>query len=109
MCSPSIPLPPLPPPPPAGFSTNSRVAGKEESPLYRTIEPAGGVGSRLQMMVGPGPAAIRPYVVCAVLRGVAFDAKNYKNFIDLQVRPSRGSPHLPDSMECTNGVHPGVG
>jgi hypothetical protein len=30
--------------------------------------------------------AIRPYVVCAVLRGVAFTASRYKSFIDLQVR-----------------------
>ena len=28
---------------------------------------------------------MRPFVVCAVLRGVAFDAQRYNSFIDLQV------------------------
>ena len=28
---------------------------------------------------------MRPFVVCAVLRGVAFDAARYNSFIDLQV------------------------
>lgn len=27
---------------------------------------------------------VRPFVVCAVLRGVSFDAPRYKSFIDLQ-------------------------
>lgn len=41
------------------------------------------------MTVGPGAAKVRPHVVCAVLRGMAFDAKSYKSFMDLQVRLNR--------------------
>ncbi|CAN0194306.1 unnamed protein product [Ascophyllum nodosum] len=58
--------------------------GKEDSPVFHTVEPAGGAGERQQMTVGPGAAKIRPYVVCAVLRGVSFNSKNYKSFMDLQ-------------------------
>jgi phenylalanyl-tRNA synthetase beta chain len=36
------------------------------------------------MKVDSSTASIRPYVVCAVLRNITFDVKNYKNFIDLQ-------------------------
>lgn len=53
--------------------------------MFHTVEPAGGAASRQKMTVGPGAAKIRPYVVCAVLRGVTFDAKSYKSFMDLQV------------------------
>ncbi|CAM9719977.1 unnamed protein product [Ectocarpus sp. 6 AP-2014] len=58
--------------------------GKEDSPVFRTVEPAGGAGARQKMTVGSGAAKIRPYVVCAVLRGVTFNAKSYKSFMDLQ-------------------------
>ncbi|CAN0350716.1 unnamed protein product, partial [Ectocarpus sp. 8 AP-2014] len=57
---------------------------KEDSPVFRTVEPAGGAGARQKMTVGSGAAKIRPYVVCAVLRGVTFNAKSYKSFMDLQ-------------------------
>eukprot|EP00904_Undaria_pinnatifida_P007512 jgi/Undpi1/3891/HiC_scaffold_16.g07259.m1 len=57
---------------------------KEKSPVFHTVEPAGGASARQRMTVGPGAASIRPYVVCAVLRGVTFDAKSYKSFMDLQ-------------------------
>lgn len=60
------------------------LLGKEESPVFRVVEPAAGAGARQQMTVGPGAAKIRPYVVCAVLRAVKFDAKSYKSFMDLQ-------------------------
>lgn len=40
------------------------------------------------MTVGPGAAKIRPYVVCAILRGVSFNSKTYKSFMDLQARLS---------------------
>ncbi|CAN0503358.1 unnamed protein product, partial [Scytosiphon promiscuus] len=53
---------------------------KEESPVFHTVEPAGGASARQKMTVGSGAASIRPYVVCAVLRGVTFDAKSYKSF-----------------------------
>lgn len=36
------------------------------------------------MRVKPEVASVRPYMVCAILRGVKFDAKRYKSFIDLQ-------------------------
>lgn len=62
------------------------VSDKEDSPVFRTVEPADGPGARQKMTVGPGAAKIRPYVVCAVLRGVSFNAKSYKSFMDLQVR-----------------------
>lgn len=36
------------------------------------------------MFVRPETALVRPFVVCAVLRGVKFDAARYSSFIDLQ-------------------------
>ena len=36
------------------------------------------------MYVEASTSPIRPYVVCAILRGIKFDKKNYKSFIDLQ-------------------------
>ena len=36
------------------------------------------------MYVDPSTSPLRPYVVCAVLRGLTFDKKNYKSFIELQ-------------------------
>ncbi|XP_066352965.1 phenylalanine--tRNA ligase beta subunit, cytoplasmic-like [Miscanthus floridulus] len=36
------------------------------------------------MHVKPETSKIRPYVVCAVLRGVTFDEARYNSFIDLQ-------------------------
>ena len=36
------------------------------------------------MIVEPSTQSIRPYVVCAILRGIKFDAQKYKSFIDLQ-------------------------
>lgn len=49
--------------------------------MYRVVEPAAG---RMTMFVEPPVAQIRPYVVCAVLRGLSFDKTRYKSFIDLQ-------------------------
>ncbi|XP_047981822.1 phenylalanine--tRNA ligase beta subunit, cytoplasmic-like isoform X2 [Salvia hispanica] len=40
----------------------------------------------LKMHVKPETSQIRPYVVCAVLRGVTFDEARYNSFIDLQDR-----------------------
>ncbi|KAM7513955.1 hypothetical protein LguiA_003538 [Lonicera macranthoides] len=42
--------------------------------------------SMLKMHVKPETSSIRPYVVCAVLRGVTFDEARYNSFIDLQDR-----------------------
>ena len=36
------------------------------------------------MIVEKETSQIRPFVVCAVLRGINFDKKSYKSFIDLQ-------------------------
>ena len=36
------------------------------------------------MTVKPETALVRPFVVCAVLRGITFDAARYASFIDLQ-------------------------
>ncbi|XP_074562785.1 phenylalanine--tRNA ligase beta subunit, cytoplasmic-like [Curcuma longa] len=55
---------------------------KEASPLYTVtnVSPE----SILKMHVKPETSLIRPFVVCAVLRGVAFDEARYNSFIDLQ-------------------------
>lgn len=42
--------------------------------------------STLKMHVKSETSLIRPYVVCAVLRGVTFDETRYNSFIDLQDR-----------------------
>lgn len=42
--------------------------------------------SMLKMHVKPETSLIRPYIVCAVLRGVTFDEARYNSFIDLQDR-----------------------
>lgn len=66
-----------------GFARAIRIfIGTEEPPVYRRVEPA--TGSRQIMYVEPATASIRPYVVCAILRGVKFDPMRYKSFIDLQ-------------------------
>jgi phenylalanyl-tRNA synthetase beta chain len=44
----------------------------------------GGEEKLLKMTVGASTASVRPYVVCAVLRGVTFTAEAYKSFIELQ-------------------------
>ena len=38
----------------------------------------------LTMTVKPETALVRPFIVCAVLRGVKLDAASYNSFIDLQ-------------------------
>jgi hypothetical protein len=43
-----------------------------------------------RMVVRPETSLVRPFVVCAVLRGVAFDPVRYNSFIDLQVRRGGG-------------------
>ena len=49
---------------------------------FKRVEPA--TGGRLRMTVEASTSPLRPFVVCAVLRGVKFDNKRYKSFIDLQ-------------------------
>ncbi|CAD6264708.1 unnamed protein product [Miscanthus lutarioriparius] len=56
--------------------------GTEASPVFQVSSiPRGSI---LQMHVKPETSKIRPYVVCAVLRGVTFDEARYNSFIDLQ-------------------------
>ena len=57
--------------------------GVEPSPVFRTIEPANGA-PRQKMIQKPETMLVRPFVVCAVLRGVKFDKARYDSFIDLQ-------------------------
>lgn len=57
-------------------------SGRLSAPEYRTADVA---GQKLQrMVVKPETALVRPFVVCATLRGVRFDATRYNSFIDLQ-------------------------
>lgn len=50
------------------------------TPTYTAITPA----SPIRMTVKRETQLIRPYVVCAVLRGVTFTPSRYASFIDLQ-------------------------
>ena len=52
------------------------------SPVFRLMEPKDGV--RQKMIQKPETMLVRPFVVCAVLRGVRFDQARYNSFIDLQ-------------------------
>ncbi|CAG9465528.1 unnamed protein product [Pedinophyceae sp. YPF-701] len=56
--------------------------GRQAAPTY-TVAPAG-PDPELRMVVRPEVAMVRPFVVCAVLRGVKFDKVRYNSFIDLQ-------------------------
>lgn len=56
--------------------------GKDEIPIYRHREIP--YESMLQIIVSKETRQIRPYVVCAILRGVSFNRTNYNSFIDLQ-------------------------
>lgn len=65
-----------------GFARALRVfLGLEAPPVYKVVDSA---DSTLKMYVEPATSQIRPFVVCAVLRGITFDKKRYKSFIDLQ-------------------------
>jgi phenylalanyl-tRNA synthetase beta chain len=57
-------------------------AGKITPPRYRLADMTGRQMQR--MVVRPETALVRPFVVCAVLRGVRFDPVRYNSFIDLQ-------------------------
>lgn len=63
-----------------GLSRSLRVfLGDMEAPVYTATEPV------LTMTVNAENCnQIRPFVVCAVLRDVTFDAQRYLSFIDLQ-------------------------
>lgn len=56
--------------------------GKDEVPDYKVRDLP--VSSMLKMHVKPETSWIRPFIVCAVLRGITFDEARYNSFIDLQ-------------------------
>mmetsp|Transcript_58316 Transcript_58316/g.94342 ORF Transcript_58316/g.94342 Transcript_58316/m.94342 type:complete len:629 (+) Transcript_58316:88-1974(+) len=56
--------------------------GDMPAPLYRLSAPA--ALPAMTMTVHASTAQIRPFCVCAVLRGVTFDPDKYQSFIDLQ-------------------------
>lgn len=65
-----------------GFARALRIfLNLQAPPTYHRMDPVEG---RQKMIVENSTAQIRPYVVCAVLRGVKFDKRRYKSFIDLQ-------------------------
>uniref|UniRef100_A0A7N0URX8 phenylalanine--tRNA ligase n=1 Tax=Kalanchoe fedtschenkoi TaxID=63787 RepID=A0A7N0URX8_KALFE len=68
-----------------GLSQALRVfIGKDEIPMYSLANIS--KDSMLQMHVKQETSSIRPFVVCAVLRGLSFNQANYNSFIDLQDR-----------------------
>uniref|UniRef100_A0A7S1S4A0 phenylalanine--tRNA ligase n=1 Tax=Alexandrium catenella TaxID=2925 RepID=A0A7S1S4A0_ALECA len=56
--------------------------GNVELPSYVLSQPT--PAPQMRMTVHASTAQIRPFVVCAVLRGVSFDQERYQSFIDLQ-------------------------
>ncbi len=54
--------------------------GQQDPPEYRLKEPE----ARQRMIVRSETSQIRPYVVCAVLRGIQWDQAAYNSFLDLQ-------------------------
>ncbi|XP_057805023.1 phenylalanine--tRNA ligase beta subunit, cytoplasmic isoform X2 [Salvia miltiorrhiza] len=68
-----------------GLSQSLRIfAGLDPIPTYTVANIS--KESMLRMHVKPETSQVRPYVVCAVLRGVTFDEARYNSFIDLQDR-----------------------
>ncbi|KAG8476189.1 hypothetical protein CXB51_033147 [Gossypium anomalum] len=56
--------------------------GKEKIPKYTVANIS--KASMLKMHVKKETSLIRPFVACAVLRGITFDEASYNSFIDLQ-------------------------
>ncbi|KAK2357670.1 phenylalanine--tRNA ligase beta subunit, cytoplasmic [Trifolium repens] len=54
----------------------------QEIPTYKLADIS--KDAMLKMHVKPETSLIRPFVVCAVLRGLTFDKARYNSFIDLQ-------------------------
>ncbi len=69
--------------------------------------PCRPAGKQLQrMVVRPEAALVRPFVVCAILRGVTLDPVRYNSFIDLQVPapPARALYVLPWGCDACGTV-----
>ncbi|CAA2998832.1 phenylalanine--tRNA ligase beta subunit, cytoplasmic [Olea europaea subsp. europaea] len=58
--------------------------GVDPIPTYRVANVS--KESMHKMHVKPETSKIRPYIVCAILKGVSFDELRYNSFIDLQDR-----------------------
>ncbi|ERN15392.1 phenylalanine--tRNA ligase beta subunit, cytoplasmic [Amborella trichopoda] len=58
--------------------------GSQQTPTYTLADVP--VSSMHKIYIRPETARIRPYIVCAVLRGITFDEARYNSFIDLQDR-----------------------
>ncbi len=56
--------------------------GTASPPSYTLTSPS----SLLEMTVEVPVSTVRPYVVCAALRGFTMTERNYKSFLDLQAR-----------------------
>jgi len=56
--------------------------GAMKAPFYKLDPPT--PKPQMRMTVHASTAQIRPFVVCAVLRGVTFDQDRYQSFLDLQ-------------------------
>ncbi|KAJ7044474.1 hypothetical protein C8F04DRAFT_1068465 [Mycena alexandri] len=68
-----------------GISRALRVfLGKAEAPRYKTVMPAGGEASLLNVTCSPETKQIRPFFACAILRNIKFTPRSYASFIDLQ-------------------------
>ncbi|KAL4383902.1 hypothetical protein GQ457_15G001010 [Hibiscus cannabinus] len=66
-----------------GLAQSLRIFnGQEKIPRYTVAEIS--KESMLKMHVKKETSLIRPFVVCAVLRGITFDEASYNSFIDLQ-------------------------
>lgn len=66
-----------------GLAQSLRIfIGLDPIPVYKLANIS--KESMLKMHVKPETSVIRPYVVCAVLRGITFDEARYNSFIDLQ-------------------------
>eukprot|EP01129_Flabellula_baltica_P011155 TRINITY_DN4825_c0_g1_i1.p1 TRINITY_DN4825_c0_g1~~TRINITY_DN4825_c0_g1_i1.p1 ORF type:complete len:600 (+),score=166.55 TRINITY_DN4825_c0_g1_i1:36-1835(+) len=56
--------------------------GQAEIPEYKILD----VAEPQVMVVDPSVKSVRPFVVCAILRGITFTETNYQNFITLQTK-----------------------
>ena len=57
------------------------------------------------MIVQKETVLVRPFVVCAILRGVTFDQQRYKSFIDLQVATLAFVVHDCYGVPCQRSLH----
>jgi len=67
-----------------GISRSLKVfLGDMEAPTYAVLTASDEVSSTMKV-VQSTTSTIRPFVVCAILRGVTFDDARYQSFIELQ-------------------------